>query len=305
MRAGIAAWGVVVVGLLAVRPALAAAPDEATRKKLARELADYAYELYTAGNYARAIETFKRADEMYHAPTLVCGLAKAHAKARHLLAARALFEKVIAEPLPPDASEAFVEAQRSAKEEVKAVIAAIPTLEVRLRGAVPAAGVTVTIDAGPATSGTPAELDPGKHEITVTQDGARETRSVVLAEGARETVVFDLGAAQQRRGSIVPAAIALSVGGAGLVVGMAAGVVTLQQAAGIKAQCPGEVCPVGEKPKVAAANAVSAVSTAGFVTAGIGAVVGTVLLVRRAQAAGPAVSAVVVGPGSLALRGSF
>jgi hypothetical protein len=104
---------------------------------------------------------------------------------------------------------------------------------------------------------------------------------------------------------MVPAAIALSVGGAGLVVGTAAGVVTLQQAADIKAQCPRGVCPTGEKPKVATANAVSAVSTAGFVTAGIGAVVGTVLLVRRAQAAGPAVSTVVIGPSSLALRGSF
>ena len=171
---------------------LAAPPDEAQRKKIARELADLAYEQYTAGDYTGAIETFKRADETYHAPTLVYALAKAHAKARHLLAARALLDKVIAERLPPGAPDAFLGAQRSAREEAKALASAIPTLEVRLGGAVPAAGVTVTIDDGPATPGAPTDLDPGKHQVTVTYDGGRETRSVVLAEGAHASIVVDL-----------------------------------------------------------------------------------------------------------------
>jgi hypothetical protein len=301
MRLAITAW-MVVVGLCAARPALAEPPDEAQRKKIARELADLAYAQYTSGDYARAIETFKRADETYHAPTLVYGLAKAHVKARHLLAARALFDQVIAERLPPDAPDAFVGAQTSAREELKAVVAVIPTLEVRLRGAVPAAGVTVTIDDGPATPGSPAELDPGTHRVTLTNGGTREARSIVLAEGAHESTVFDIVAASPSAG---PGVIALCAGGAGLVVGTVAGVVTLRQAADIKAQCSGGVCPLDEKPKVATANAVSAVSTAGFVTAAAGAVVGTVLLVRRARAACGGVSALVIGPGTLGLRGSF
>jgi hypothetical protein len=318
MRVRSAAWALVVVGLCAARPALAGpSGDEAQRKKLARQLADRAYELYTAGDYTRAIEAFKVADETYHAPTLVYALAKAHVKARHLLAARALLDKLSAEKLPADAPEAFIVAQSSAKEDVKAVIAAIPTLEVRLRGAV--ASVTVTIDGAPATPGARTELDPGKHEVTVSHDGARETRSVGLAEGAHESMDIDLGAAPvappvaaqvaeplaPRAPSAAPGAIALSLGGAGLVVGAVAGVVTLRQASDIKAHCPGGVCPLDEKPKVATANTLSAVSTAGFVTAGVGVVVGVVLLARRAQAARPAVNAFVVGPGSLALRGAF
>jgi hypothetical protein len=318
MRARIAAWGAFVVGLFAARSALAQPPDEAQRKKLARELADRAYELFTAGDYAGAIETFKRADETYHAPTLVFGLAKAHAKAHHLLTARTLYRNLIAEPMPPDAPEAFAGAQKSAKEELKAVVLAIPTLEVRVRDAATAAKVVVTIDGAPATPGAPTDLDPGKHEVIITRDGARDIRSVILAEGTHESIVLDLGAAQvpaagptsaapsdASRPSAVPGAIVLSLGGAGLVVGAVAGIVTLQQAAAIKAHCPRGVCPLDEKPKVATANAISAVSTAGFITAGVGAVVGTVLLVRRSQAARPAVSALVIGPGSLELQGVF
>ncbi len=302
MRAAIAVWAMLVVGLSAARPALAAPPDEGQRKKIARELADLAYGQYTSGDYAGAIESFKRADATYHAPTLVVGLARAQAKAHHLLAARASFEKVIAEDLPPGSPDAFLGAQKSARDEVKALAATIPTLEVRLQGNVPAAGVTVTIDDGPATLGAPAEIDPGKHQVTVAHDGARETRSVVVAEGAHQSIDFDLAAHQA---SAVPGVIALSVGGAGLVMGAIAGVVTLKQASDIKSRCPAGVCPVDEKPSVSSANAVAAVSTAGFVLAGAGAVVGTVLLVRRPQTAGPAVTAVIVGPGSLMLRGSF
>src|SRR6185437_15326326 len=166
--------------------ALAAPPDEGQRKKIARELADLAYGQYTAGDYANAIESFKRADETYHAPTLVVGLARAQAKAHHLLAARASFEKVIAEQLPPGSPDAFLDAQKSARDEVKALAAVIPTLEVHLPANTPTAGVTVTIDDSPATPGTPAEVDPGKHRVTVAHEGARETRSVVVAEGAHQ-----------------------------------------------------------------------------------------------------------------------
>jgi hypothetical protein len=246
MRTGIAAVGAFVVALFAARSVLAQPADEAERKKLARQLADRAYELFTAGDFAGAIESFKRADETYHAPTLVFGLAKAHAKAHHLIEARALLRNLIAEKMPPDAPEAFLGAQNSAKEELKAVIAAIPTLEVRLRNAVPTARVTVTIDGAAANVGAPTELDPGKHEITVTHDHGRETSSVVLAEGAHESIVLNLAAAPGAPGapppgsapaeqlpSAVPGAIALSLGGAGLVVGAVAGVVTLQKAADI------------------------------------------------------------------------
>jgi hypothetical protein len=302
MRAKLAVW--MIVGLGFAAPGLAAAaPDDAQRKNDARKLADRAYELYSAGDYPGAIDAFKRADAIFHAPTLLYGLAKAHAKAGHLRVARDLFRQVIAERLPEGAPEEFLGAQRSAAEEIKPLLAAIASVDLRVHGAPLEVGASIQVDDAPAEGAVPLELDPGRHVIVVTRGTVRVSREVVLADGAREVVDLELPSGEVRP-SIVPAAVAFGVGGAGLVVGLVAGVVTLKRASTIKSACPHGVCPTSEKSAVSSANGVAAASTVGFVTAGVGAIVGTVLFVRRAKTS-PATVSADVGPGSFTLRGTF
>ncbi len=284
-------------------PAFAAPPDEAQRKNTARGLADYANQLASSGNYEGAITAFKQADQIYHAPTLVFALAKVNAKARHLLAARDGFKQIVDEALPPDAPEEFRAAQRSAKQEMAAVITSIPTLEVRVRGTSPAGGVQIAVDDRAVGPGEPTDVDPGKHVVKITGAGDPRVRAVDLAEKAHEVVEVDLDQASSSAPSIVPGAALLGVAGLGLVIGTVAGAVTLHQAASIKSGCSNGTCPASDMSKVSSANGVAAVSTTGFVIAGASAIVGTVLLVRATQAR-PSVSA-SFGPGTLFLRGVF
>ncbi len=82
------------LGLLVAALPCAALPPEP--KAAARVLADQGYELYEAGKFDEAIDAFRRADQLFHAPTLVFAMAKASARAGKLLEARALFQKVMA-----------------------------------------------------------------------------------------------------------------------------------------------------------------------------------------------------------------
>jgi hypothetical protein len=176
---------VAAITALAAQPARAASPDEAQRKNTARGLADYANQLVAAGNYEGAITAFKQADQIYHAPTLVLALARANAKAHHLLAARDLYRQIIGEQLAADAPEEFRSAQRASKEEVAVVITSIPTLEVRVRGTGAGPAIQVAVDDKPLTQGEPTDVDPGKHLIKATGAGDPRTRALHRARRHR------------------------------------------------------------------------------------------------------------------------
>ena len=327
MRPSFLAPSLLALALLGATTPCAAAPPEA--RGLARALADKGYEAYEAGKYDEAIDAFRRADQLFHAPTLVFAQAKASAKAGKLIEARALFQKVVSEKLPRDAPEEFVGAQNTAESEIGGIIPRIPTLTIKVNAP---AGLhySVSIDGvrlAPSALDKAIEQNPGQHAVLVMPEtGKGVSRNVILQEGENERVDLALSGVvpskvlaptpptapppppepPPRRGRIVPAIAMFGVGALGLGAGAALGGTTLSRAADLDAQCPTHKgCAESLKDGYSTTNTLAALSTAGFVLAGAAVTTGVVLLLIPAKDEGAPVATVSIGPRGLGVGGTF
>jgi hypothetical protein len=314
--------------------ARAAGPDDKASdpKFAARALAEHANALYEAGKYQEAIDLFVEADKLYHAPTLLLALGRAYAAAGKLVEARDVFRRVAGEQLPPGASIPFQDAQKAAKDELAAVDKRVPTLQIAVRGG-RGGGLTIKVDDAPLADWAPdraVPLNPGAHSVTVVPVGdVGVGRSVTLAEGAHERVEIELPVPAPvaprvteppppsppppppRRGFIVPAFGAFTIGAVGLAVGIGAGVAAANDAATIRGLCKGSVClPTNPstpqaRSDLSSAKGLATASTVGFVFAAVGVAAGVALVFVPAGPSAPQRAAIAIGPGSIALTGEL
>ncbi len=313
-----------MLALTTLAPAAALAAPPAAKvdpKTAARAQADRGYELFEAGDYVEAAQAFRLAEVIFHAPTLVFAIARCESKGGHLLEARELFKRVIAEKIAASAPPEYRGAQESAQGELATVEARIARVIITVDGA---AGRNVVVDlddvvvAASALS-QPIEVDPGAHRVVVLLDGGpAEKRAVTVAEGARETVTIALApppvvvakavappvAPPKPRDLLAPALISLGVGVAGLGVGAALGGVTLAKTSAIRAHCVGDVCPRDQQDAAAGARTTATISTVAFVVGGAFVATGVTLLVLRSRAQKPSIG-LGIGPGSVLAQGSF
>ena len=103
---------------------------------------------------------------------------------------------------------------------------------------------------------------------------------------------------------------ALGLGGAGLALGAATGVVAMGKIDALKTACPTGKCPASAQPDIDSYHLMGALSTVGFTIGVVGGAAGAVLLILapKSSAAKPHKDATVeplVGPGFLGARGSF
>lgn len=315
---------IALLGIALLAPATAlAAPPSAEDREAARKLADEGAELFDAGRYDEAVKLFRKADEKVHAPTFGLAIAQAYAKGGKLIEARAHYQKVVNEKLPPSPPPSFVEAQAAARRELDELSRRIPTLQIVLSGA-GAGGAKVAIDGAPVASiDQPLERNPGDHRIDVTPGSGKPiSRELTLREGATERIEIALpGAApgsekasSGSKGSILPAAISLGIGAVGIGVGAVTGAMALGRAGDIKDACSGNVCPKSLEGEASSAGTLADISTVSFIAGGVGVAAGVVLLILRpggssedASAAAPARPFVNVsfGPGSAWVSGKF
>ena len=292
-------------------------------KSTARSQADRGFELFEAGQYVEAAQAFRLAEMIFHAPTLVFAIGRAESKAGHLLEARALFKRVIAEKIAPSAPREFLGAQESARTELEAVEARIGHVTITVHSASGQSFAVRLDDADVARSALdqPIDVDPGSHRIVVAPDvGAAETRTVTVAEGARETVAIELALARvdpkgvvtapgpsataPPRDLLAPALISLGASVAGLGVGAVFGGLTLAKTSAIRAHCVGDVCPSGQQSAAKGASTMATISTVGFIAGGVLAATGVTLLVLRPKPKAPSVG-IAIGPGSVLAQGAF
>jgi hypothetical protein len=170
-------------------------------------------------------------------------------------------------------------------------------------------------------------LDPGAHVIVVAAPGLPDavvTRD--LAPGATTTLTLSPGAAPAapplaplapltpldkplpgRSAQRLGAVTAFGVGGAGVVVGAVFGALALVDKSALDRVCPQrDQCASSAQGTLSAMSGFAAASTAGFVVAGAGAGVGTLLLLTDGRAAPARVAlSPSIGPGFTGLRGSF
>jgi hypothetical protein len=115
------------------------------------------------------------------------------------------------------------------------------------------------------------------------------------------------GAPSTSAGTPVPAIVAFSIGGAGLLTGVVAGAIWLSKNSDILPQCTDGECPARLGPEIDTTITIGRLAAAGFVIGAVGGVVGSwILFTSGGQAGSPGGAAkVVIGPGSIAVRGAF
>ena len=103
-------------------PRTTSAPD---KRALALDLAHHGLDSYRAGRFEEAYQHFREAQQLFPAPTLLVHMARCQHRLGRQEEAKALYEEVLAAPLPVDAPAPFVEARADAEREIVAVKAAI------------------------------------------------------------------------------------------------------------------------------------------------------------------------------------
>lgn len=286
----------------------------ADRQGQARARAKDALKLYQAGETAEAYATFREAEGLFHAPTIVLYIARCQRRLGKLLEARASYESILAEEVPKGAAAAFVSAHVDAGRELTELKSRIPSLRVIITGAPPGAA-QVTVDGEPWPDET-RDIDPGSHLIAVKRAaGDPITRQVVLDEGRSQSISIDLPASSAPPGGepakkpapprLVPAAISFGLGGAGLIVGSVFGALALAKASDLKDRCgPPPVCLSYSMTELAdqksAASTRAWVANVAFIAGAAGVAAGVILLATAPRA--PEAVKQAVGPGGITLR---
>jgi hypothetical protein len=285
-----------------------AEPDEATKDR-ARKVAAEGLDLFDAGKYEAALDRFRRAEAMVHAPTMHLMAARALVKLGRVLEANDEYDATIRAELPPNASEAFKSAPVDAAKEQKALAPRIPAVAITV-SAPPGVQVTVSLDGKPVPPGRENLVDPGAHSILAVAGGVTRSSPIELKEGERRTVALDLAPSAGAPGSAMRAAgfVGLGLGAAGIVVGAVTGGLALAKKGDLEKQCPTHVgCPVSQTGDIAGYDALRAVSSAGFYGGAALAAVGAALLIAAPspKAVGSARVTPFVGLGSAGVQGTF
>jgi hypothetical protein len=276
-------------------PALAEAQPPVGDKETARALAERGFELLEQGEPEKAIVSFKMAERRFHSPVHQLFIGRAETKLGRFVEAIHTYETLVAEKFPANAPKPFLDAQEEAKKELEALKARTPSIKVVIAG-VPPAQAKVMIDEvilPPGEIGVVKRMNPGKHTIVATAPDAGEVeKTVTLAEG---TAVHTVELSLETRGVSIPAVVAFSLGGVGLVVGAATGVAYIG--------------------KETSNQMLGAISLAGFITGGVGIVTGTLIIALSSSDGEPASAAprasrgpalyAGVGPSSIVLGGRF
>jgi hypothetical protein len=278
-------------------PALAEAQPPVGDKETARALAERGFELLEQGEPEKAIVSFNMAERRFHSPVHQLFIGRAETKLGRFVEAIHTYETLVAEKFPANAPKPFLDAQEEAKKELEALKARTPSIKVVIAG-VPSAQAKVMIDEvilPPGEIGVVKRMNPGKHTIVATAPDAGEVeKTVTLAEG---TAVHTVELSLETRGVSIPAVVAFSLGGVGLVVGAATGVAYIG--------------------KETSNQMLGAISLAGFITGGVGIVTGTLIIALSSSDGEPASPSAAprpsrspalyagVGPSSIVLGGRF
>ena len=280
----------------------------------ARALGTEGVRLAEANDCPNAVPKLEAAEKLFHAPTTLERLGECQIKLGRLVAGTESLNRVVREPLPPNAPAAFVAARQRAQTVLTPALPRIGKLRIHVDGPAPDK-VTVTVDG----AGVPSVLfdadrptDPGDHEVKAVAPGYKDaTTTVSLKEGATGEVALKLEpdpnavVAVLPPGGVVapvgppvtplspatpehassgggkgPAIVSLAIGGAGLIVGTVAGILALSTKSTLNGECgPSKTaCPGGAQSDINSLSTKATVSTIGFGVGIVGGVVGIILL---------------------------
>ena len=246
-----------------------------------------------AGNYQLACEKFHESQRLDPAIGTVFNIADCEERLGHLATAWTKYREVLQKVGPEDARHAI------AKKQSEALKPRLPKLLV-LGDQLP---VTATVkrglvELGRASFGTALPVDPGDHEIVVSNAGYEDARfRVQLKEGQTTEVTLRLGPKLAEGGStdggqtVEPPSdnrtlgwILAGVGVAGLAVGSITGLMVLGKKSTVDDNCDADKrCNQTGLDAVDAGQTLAPISTTGFIIGVLGLGVGGYFLLKPAD----------------------
>lgn len=270
------------VTLLLWAASASAAPTVAERET-ARSLMEEGDHLSAQGDTQGALAKYQAAHAIMHVPTTGLDLARTHEKLGQLVEARAVAIEIVNMPLAAEEPAVFSEAREAASELAEQLKERVPTITVSVTPA--DSDYTVTIDDTrlPRQARDIAfRTNPGTHTVSVELPGSPpQERLVSLVEGQATTVPFTfaprtratLQPAEPRstqhnphadedpaRGGRTRSIIGFSLGGAALLGGAAAGVISILQVNDLKGRCPDNRCSPEDRDELQTANTLANVA---------------------------------------------
>lgn len=310
------ATGALLAGLVLCADARA---DEATDTAAARALGIAGIALANGGHCDRAIEKLARAEALHHAPSTAERLGECEIDVGRIVAGTERLQRVVREPLAPNAPLPFVAAVARANSVLSKATPRIAMLRINVR-APSEAHVVVTIDGEPLPDAVLRDerpSDPGSHRVGATARGfSPVSEDIVLADGETKTLSLDLqpissprpfaiqgpfmsgkDSSSSRSRSPAAAITALTLGGAGIALGAVAGAEVFTKSSALSSACNASgVCPPDRQSDISSAKSWAMLSTVGFVVGGTGLVTGVLLLLTNGSSAASAPKAASVAP---------
>ncbi len=254
------------------------AQNEANRAQ-ARELGEKGAQALDKKDFKGAETLFTQADQLYHAPTLLLGLARAQAQLGKYIESWESYHRIILEGAPPGANPTLLRAIDDAKTEIDSVASKRSKVTLTVTGA---DSPKVTLDGAAlpgAALGLERPVNPGKHAVhaeapgmkagdgTFTVDPGKATTFTLALEREASAAVVpvtpppagDTGAPPPTTGNPPPPGadvstsdgslnrtlgfVGLGVGGAGLLVGVITGVIAMGKHSDLsKSTCATKPC---------------------------------------------------------------
>jgi hypothetical protein len=298
-----------------------AAPSEADRAT-ARSLADKGQAALERHDYRVAYDCFSGADALFHAPTLLLGLARAQAGLGALVNAGETYQRLVSEVVTPKSPRPFIEAVESGKKELERLKARIPNVIIQVTGA---ANAEVTLDGSLVprdTLGVKRPVDPGPHVVRAEAGGlGAGPVTVTVEEGQTTKVTLELkpvrqpaqakpvgsapadsapagsapagsapaGSAPASKGA--PSGLwrtlsiaAFGVGGTGVVLSGITGSLALVAHNKLASQCGGGTCPPSQEDELKKFHTLATVATIGFVAGSVSLAAGGILFFTAPKA---------------------
>lgn len=282
-------------------PRIARADSSAEDMATARKLFNQGKELRDKGDLKGALEKFKQAHALGTTPITGYELGKTHLQLGQLVEAREAFLSVARLEVAKDESKNSAKARAESEKLADDLKARIPTVHVVLDGLAAGATPTVSIDgvALPATAvNVPYAVNPGKHDILVTVQGAEGDAkgNVEVKEGEAKDVTVDVSALKPVQKPVVTTTtttlppppppekksvsplvfIGFGVGAAGLIAGGVTGLMSMSKASTVKDQCDGNTCPRTVQSDLDSGKTLGTISTISFAVGAAGIVVGVI-----------------------------
>jgi hypothetical protein len=297
--------GALLVASFVTSATMSARADEAADTAAARALGGDGITLADAGDCTQAVEKLRRAEELHHAPSTAGRLGECEILTGRLVTGTERLQRLLREPLPPNAPAPFVDALTRARRVLDHALPRIGTMRISVK--VPAGTkVQVTVDGErmpDALLDADRPVDPGHHTITATAVGFySKSEEVTLSDSESTKVSLELlpdrtarivppaepeadrgktaSSNEPASGGMSPASIvAFSVGSVGLAAGIAGGLVVALDSGDLSKNCTAnKICPADKQSEINSAKTWATISTVGFGVAAAGLSTGLMVL---------------------------